>query len=154
MSTLHTNNAPETLTRLLDMGINPLNIADSFLGVLAQRLVRRICETCSSPKQLDPSEQAWVRSVLGEKAPLEGFSEGAGCNQCNHTGYRGRLGVYELLEIDYPLADALRRNDPAAFENAARAQRGYRPLVHNALEFARQGITSLAEAMRLSGMVE
>ena len=85
---------------------------------------------------------------------MDGFSEGSGCTQCNHTGYRGRLGVYEFLEIDYPLADALRRNDPAEFENAARAQRAYRPLVHNALEFARQGITSLAEAMRLSGMVE
>jgi MSHA biogenesis protein MshE len=59
-----------------------------------------------------------------------------------------------LLEIDYSLADALRRNDPATFENAARAQQGYRPLVHNALDYARQGITSLSEAMRLSGMVE
>jgi MSHA biogenesis protein MshE len=154
LSTLHTNDAVSTAMRLIDMGLEPYLVAASVQAILAQRLVRRVCETCSSPKQLDPSEQAWVHSVLGEKASLEGFSEGAGCNQCNHTGYRGRLGVYELLEIDYTLADALRRNDPSAFENAARAQRGYRPLVHNALEFARQGITSLAEAMRLSGMVE
>ncbi len=154
LSTLHTNDAVSTAMRLIDMGLEPYLVAASVQAILAQRLVRRICETCSSPKQLDPSEQAWVRSVLGENATLDGFSEGTGCNQCNHTGYRGRLGVYELLEIDYPLADALRRNDPSAFENAARAQRGYRPLVHNALEFARQGITSLAEAMRLSGMVE
>ena len=154
LSTLHTNDAVSTAMRLIDMGLEPYLVAASVQAILAQRLVRRTCETCSSPKQLDPSEQAWVHSVLGENASLEGFSEGNGCNQCNHTGYRGRLGVYELLEIDYTLADALRRNDPAAFENAARAQRGYRPLVHNALEFARQGITSLAEAMRLSGMVE
>ena len=63
---------------------------------------------------------------------------------------QGRRG----LEIDYTLADALRRNDPAGFENAARVQEGYRPLVENALDYARQGITSLSEAMRLSGMVE
>ncbi len=154
LSTLHTNDAVSTAMRLIDMGLEPYLVAASVQAILAQRLVRRTCETCSSPKQLDPSEQAWVHSVLGENASLEGFSEGTGCNQCNHTGYRGRLGVYELLEIDYTLADALRRNDPAAFENAARAQRGYRPLVHNAVEFARQGITSLAEAMRLSGTVE
>ena len=154
LSTLHTNDAVSTAMRLIDMGLEPYLVAASVQAILAQRLVRRTCETCSSPKQLDPSEQAWVHSVLGENASLEGFSEGTGCNQCNHTGYRGRLGVYELLEIDYTLADALRRNDPAAFENAARAQRGYRPLVHNAVEFARQGITSLAEAMRLSGIVE
>ena len=91
---------------------------------------------------------------MGDNASLEGFQEGTGCNQCNHTGYHGRIGVYELLEIDYTLADALRRNDPAGFENAARVQDGYRPLVENALDYARQGITSLSETMRLSGMVE
>ncbi len=154
LSTLHTNDAVSTAMRLIDMGLEPYLVAASVQAILAQRLVRRICNNCCTPKQLDPSEQAWVRSVPGETAILEGFCEGAGCNQCNHTGYRGRLGVYELLEIDYGLADALRRNDPAAFENAARAQQGYRSLVHNALDYARQGITSLAEAMRLSGMVE
>ena len=92
--------------------------------------------------------------MLGEDVSLEGFSEGSGCNQCNHTGYHGRIGVYELLEIDYPLADALRRNDPAAFENAARQQQGYRPLADSALDLAREGVTSLAEVMRLSGTVE
>jgi MSHA biogenesis protein MshE len=91
---------------------------------------------------------------MGENASMEGFQEGTGCNQCNHTGYHGRIGVYELLEIDYTLADALRRNDPAGFENAARTQNGYRPLMENALDYARQGITSLSEAMRLSGMVD
>ncbi len=154
LSTLHTNDAVSTAMRLIDMGLEPYLVAASVQAILAQRLVRRICSTCSSPKQLDPSEQVWVRSVLGDTTTLDGFCEGSGCNQCNHTGYRGRLGVYELLELDYALADALRRNDPAAFENAARAQRGYRPLVHNALDYARHGITSLAEAMRLSGMVD
>ena len=140
--------------RLVDMGLEPYLVAASTQAILAQRLVRKLCTNCRTSKQLDPSEQAWVQSITGTETPLDGFQEGTGCNQCNHTGYHGRIGVYELLEIDYALADALRRNDPAGFENAARGQDGYKPLVLNALDYAREGITSLAEAMRLSGMVE
>ena len=154
LSTLHTNDAVSTAMRLVDMGLEPYLVAASTQAILAQRLVRKLCTNCRTTRQLDPSELAWVKSVVGEGASLDGFQEGTGCNQCNHTGYHGRIGVYELLEIDYTLADALRRNDPAGFENAARVQEGYRPLVLNALDYARQGITSLAEAMRLSGMVD
>ena len=154
LSTLHTNDAVSTAMRLVDMGLESYLVAASTQAILAQRLVRKLCTSCRAARQLDPSEQSWVQSVMGENAPLDGFQEGTGCNQCNHTGYHGRIGVYELLEIDYTLADALRRNDPAGFENAARAQQGYRPLLQNTLDYARQGITSLAEAMRLSGMVD
>jgi len=154
LSTLHTNDAVSTAMRLVDMGLEPYLVAASTQAILAQRLIRKLCTNCRSARQLDPSEQSWVQSVMGDNASLEGFREGTGCNQCNHTGFHGRIGVYELLEIDYTLADALRRNDPAGFENAARVQDGYRPLVENALDYARQGITSLSEAMRLSGMVD
>jgi len=154
LSTLHTNDAVSTAMRLVDMGLESYLVAASTQAILAQRLIRKLCTNCRTNRQLDPSEQSWVQSVRGENAALDGFQEGTGCNQCNHTGYHGRIGVYELLEIDYTLADALRRNDPAGFENAARIQDGYRPLVENALDYARQGITSLSEAMRLSGMVD
>ena len=154
LSTLHTNDAVSTAMRLVDMGLESYLVAASTQAILAQRLIRKLCTSCRTARQLDPSEQSWVHSVMGENASLDGFQEGTGCNQCNHTGYHGRIGVYELLEIDYTLADALRRNDPAGFENAARTQDGYRPLVENALDYARQGITSLSEAMRLSGMVD
>jgi MSHA biogenesis protein MshE len=154
LSTLHTNDAVSTAMRLVDMGLESYLVAASTQAILAQRLIRKLCTNCRTNRQLDPSEQSWVQSVRGENAALDGFQEGTGCNQCNHTGYHGRIGVYELLEIDYTLADALRRNDPAGFENAARIQGGYRPLVENALDYARQGITSLSEAMRLSGMVD
>ena len=154
LSTLHTNDAVSTAMRLVDMGLESYLVAASTQAILAQRLIRKLCTNCRTSRQLDPSEQSWVQSVRGENAALDGFQEGTGCNQCNHTGYHGRIGVYELLEIDYTLADALRRNDPAGFENAARIQDGYRPLVENALDYARQGITSLSEAMRLSGMVD
>jgi MSHA biogenesis protein MshE len=154
LSTLHTNDAVSTAMRLIDMGLEPYLVAASTRAILAQRLVRRLCSNCKSAADLNPSQQAWLKSVLGDAADMGGFQEGGGCNQCNHTGYHGRIGVYELLEIDYTLADALRRNDPAGFENAARAQPGYKPLMLNALDYARQGITSIAEVMRLSGMVE
>lgn len=154
LSTLHTNDAVSTAMRLVDMGLEPYLVAASTQAILAQRLVRKLCSNCSATRELDPSEKAWLQNVSGEDAVLDGFREGSGCNQCNHTGYHGRVGVYELLEIDYTLADALRRNDPAAFETAARAQKGYRSLVFNALDYAREGITTVAEAMRLSGMVE
>jgi MSHA biogenesis protein MshE len=154
LSTLHTNDAVSTAMRLIDMGLEPYLVAASTQAILAQRLVRKLCQNCRTPKQLDASEQAWLKSVVGETADFDGFCEGSGCNQCNHTGYHGRIGVYELLEIDYSLADALRRNDPAAFEHAARKQEGYRPLVHNALDYAREGVTTLAEAMRLSGAMD
>lgn len=154
LSTLHTNDAISTATRLIDMGLEPYLVAASTRAILAQRLVRKLCANCRAPKTLSPSERAWVQSVLGEDADTDGFQHAEGCNQCNHTGYHGRIGVYELLEIDYELADALRRNDPAAFEDAARRQPGYRPLVRNALDYALQGKTSLSEAMRLSGVVE
>ena len=154
LSTLHTNDAVSTAMRLVDMGLEPYLVASSTQAILAQRLVRKLCTNCRTPKQLTPSERSWLSNTLSEDADADCFQEGSGCNQCNHTGYHGRVGVYELLEIDYTLADALRRNDPAEFENAAREQAGYRPLVENALDYAREGITSLAEAMRLSGMVE
>ncbi|MFQ5642083.1 MAG: GspE/PulE family protein [Thiogranum sp.] len=154
LSTLHTNDAVGTAMRLVDMGLEPYLVAASTQAILAQRLIRKLCTNCRTARALEPSEQAWVRNIEGENASLDGFQEGSGCNQCNHTGYHGRIGVYELLEIDYPLADALRRNDPSGFEHAARNQDGYRPLIENALDYARQGVTSLSEAMRLSGTVD
>jgi MSHA biogenesis protein MshE len=154
LSTLHTNDAVSTAMRLIDMGLESYLVAASTQAILAQRLVRKLCDNCRAPKALNPGEETWLKSTLGEDAVLDGFQEGDGCNQCNHTGYHGRIGVYELLEIDHTLADALRRNNPADFERAARSQAGYRPLVLNALDYARSGMTSLSEAMRLSGMTE
>ncbi|HHH42628.1 MAG TPA: type II/IV secretion system protein [Gammaproteobacteria bacterium] len=154
LSTLHTNDAVSTAMRLVDMGLEPYLVAASTQAILAQRLIRKLCSNCRTEHDLKPSEQAWIQSVDGEQSTGGPFYEGAGCNQCNHTGYLGRIGVYELLEIDFTLADALRRNDPAAFERAALGQDGYRPLIRNALDYARQGITSLSETIRLSGMVD
>ncbi|VAW81364.1 MSHA biogenesis protein MshE [hydrothermal vent metagenome] len=154
LSTLHTNDAVSTAIRLVDMGLEPHLVAASTQAILAQRLIRKLCSNCKIAKRVDPCERSWIQNILGDTVDLDNFQESSGCNQCNHTGYHGRIGVYELLEMDYNLTDALRRNNPADFEKAARQQVGYRPLIDNALDYAFAGITSLAEVMRLSGVVE
>jgi MSHA biogenesis protein MshE len=154
LSTLHTNDAISTATRLIDMGLEPYLVAASTQAILAQRLIRKLCVKCRVARTPDAGEQAWLRTMLGDRAPVDGFMESRGCNHCNQTGYSGRIGVYELLEIDQPLADALRRDNPTDFEAAARAQSGYRPLVMSALDYALEGVTSLSETMRLCGVVD
>ncbi|WP_297528110.1 GspE/PulE family protein [Thiohalobacter sp.] len=153
LSTLHTNDAVSTALRLIDMGLEPYLVASAVQAIEAQRLVRRICDHCRAPYRPEPAERAWLQGLLGDDQPVPEFHAGTGCGHCNHTGYRGRIGVYELLRMEAPLIDALRRNDPSAFEAAAAAQPGHRPLVHEALDLARQGVTTLSEAMRLSGGV-
>jgi MSHA biogenesis protein MshE len=154
LSTLHTNDAISSATRLIDMGMEGYLVASAVHAILAQRLVRRICPKCSTEATPDAGELAWLHSQLGGKADGMTFHQGAGCNHCNHTGYSGRIGVYELLVMEGALAEALRRNDHEGFERAALAQPGYQPLVMNALDYARQGKTTLGEVMRLSGWVE
>ncbi len=154
MSTLHTNDAISSATRLIDMGLEGYLVASSVQAILAQRLIRRVCPSCSTAAPPDPGELAWLHSHSGESVDDSDFRRGSGCNNCNHTGYQGRIGVYELLVMEEDQAEALRRNDPQAFQQAARAQPGYRPLVLNALDYACQGITTIGEVMRLSGWVE
>ncbi|MEJ2686990.1 MAG: GspE/PulE family protein [Gammaproteobacteria bacterium] len=154
LSTLHTNDAVSSALRLIDMGLESYLVAASVQAILAQRLVRRICDRCSTEADPEPGELAWLQSVSGEQPADATFMRGSGCNNCNHTGFRGRIGVYELLVLDGELVDCLRRNDHSGFEAAARAQPGYRPLVLNALDYARQGVTTLDEVMRLSGSID
>jgi len=106
-STLHTNSAPETITRLLDMGLNPLNFSDAFLGVLAQRLTRRLCNNCREESPVTAEEFEAIANDFGKeqfaKTGIEYNSEmilsrHVGCDNCSGTGYRGRMGIHELME--------------------------------------------------------
>jgi MSHA biogenesis protein MshE len=92
--------------------------------------------------------------MIGPEARHFVFKRGVGCPRCHNTGYHGRIGIFELLQIDAPLADALRRNDSAGFARLACRQAGFRPLAMAALDYARQGITSMDEVLRVSGQVE
>ncbi|MFO1427468.1 MAG: ATPase, T2SS/T4P/T4SS family [Steroidobacteraceae bacterium] len=125
-STLHTINAIASVNRLLDMGAAGYMIAAALHGVVAQRLVRRVCTDCAAPATPTANELAWLASCRPALAiEQQKFVTGQGCTYCNLTGYRGRLAVYELLEIDRPLADAVRRGDIEAFARAARLRGGY-----------------------------
>ncbi|MDJ0861046.1 MAG: GspE/PulE family protein [Gammaproteobacteria bacterium] len=154
LSTLHTNDAVSTVSRLLDMGAKGYLVASALKGVLAQRLVKRVCSGCGEQYQPDANEAAWLRATLGERAAGMQFRRGTGCTHCNGTGYRGRVGVYELLEIDHDLAMALGQSDHAEFARLARAKEGAEPLTQAALQRAVEGGTTLEEVMRISGGFE
>jgi MSHA biogenesis protein MshE len=154
-STLHTINAVATLNRLLDMGAEGFLIATALNGVLAQRLIRRLCDNCSEPAQPTAKQQIWLKAQTGSKLrENRAFRHGAGCTYCNMTGYKGRIGIYEFLEIDATIADAIRRNDGSLFTSLALAQKGFRPLVQRALDYAESGTTSIEEVIRVTAGLE
>jgi MSHA biogenesis protein MshE len=151
LSTLHTNDAPSTAVRLLDMGAPGYLIASALQAIVAQRLIRRLCERCSKSHRPDAGEQAWLKGVIGDDAENREYRLAVGCNHCNQIGYSGRIGIYELLELNGELRDALRRDDAIEFVAATGRAPGYRSLTAAAIEHAVQGVTSLAEVMRVVG---
>lgn len=148
LSTLHTRDAMSTPFRLLDMGVPAFMVATSLQAVVAQRLVRVNCDVCVEPYEPNAQERAWVDSLCDAGASLVP-QRGRGCSSCNGTGFSGRQGVYELLEMDAELASAANRADPSAFMALARARMLGRSMTFHALELVRQGRTSIAEAMRV-----
>ncbi|MFK7912978.1 MAG: GspE/PulE family protein [Pseudomonadales bacterium] len=155
LSTLHTNDAVSSAIRLLDIGVEGFLAASALRCIVAQRLVRRLCDRCVEDAEPDDQQFAWLDALVGEKRAHEmRFRQGKGCNRCNRTGFFGRIGVFELLELNEELGNALRREDSEAFARLAHSQPGFRPLVLSALDYALAGETSLAEVLSLSGQVE
>ena len=154
LSTLHTNNAISTVNRLLDMGVKNYLLASALHAILAQRLVRRICNSCIQEAGLNSRQAAWVSTHGIANLEQQKFQKGVGCPHCSYTGYSGRIGVYELLEFDQGLSDALAHTDSAGFTRAARNLPGYVSLESVALQDAVNGITSIDEVLRISADVE
>ena len=154
LSTLHTNDAASTPLRLMDMGVPRYMVGGSLQAVLAQRLVRVICESCSTPYQPTPVEVNWLRAELGERAGITSFSHGKGCSHCNGTGFRGRTGVYELLEMTRAVTEAANHPDPSHFLKVAHAEMAGETLRRHGVSLAVQGRTTIAEAMRISNQYE
>ena len=150
LSTLHTNDAVSTANRLIDMGAAGYLVASSLQAVLAQRLIRKVCENCGEVHEPDANERAWLKGFSGYTSGSV-FIQGRGCMQCNNTGYKGRVGVYEFLEIDAELADALRRSDASEFHRIALSRPHFKTLGQSAMEMANQGVTTLEEVIRISG---
>lgn len=151
LSTLHTNGAVDTAGRLLDMGAEGYLAAAALRAIVAQRLVRRVCGSCAVAYRPDARVLAALESATGLSAQGQDFRMGGGCRNCNNTGYRGRIGVYELLETDELMLDCLRRGDMGAFGQAARSGAGYAPLALCALDYAKRGLTTPEEAVRILG---
>jgi len=158
LSTLHTNNAPETLTRLLEMGMNALNISDAFLGVLGQRLVRRLCPNCIESYRASEEEFEELRSDYGREAfDRAGYSygggislkRGAGCEKCNGSGFKGRIGIHELMEATTAVKILIKKN-ATSYELAQQAaQDGMTTLKQDGIRKTMDGITTIREVRRV-----
>jgi len=158
LSTLHTNNAPETLTRLLDMGMNPLNIADSFLAVLAQRLVRKLCLNCIETYHPNQEEFDYIIRDYGKKpfqnlgveyTPEFELHRSLGCEKCNGTGYKGRMGIHELIE-GTPEIKMLIKKQATSQDLAKQAVKdGMTTLKQDGVHKVLKGITNMREVRRV-----
>ena len=154
LSTLHTRDAAGTLFRLVDMGTPKYMVASSVQVVLAQRLLRRVCDSCTEPHDPIPQEIEWLEHEGVNPGQAGALRHGRGCSHCNGTGYRGRLGVYEMLEMTQPLAEAAAHHDANHFMQAARNSMKGKTLIDHALEQMKLGNTTVAEIMRISNQVE
>lgn len=147
LSTLHTNDAPGAVTRLIDMGVEPFLISSSLEGILAQRLVRTICKSCKTP--YEPTE-ATLASVgltpqeIGDKM----FYTGSGCTECSNTGYRGRKGIYELLDITESIRDLINQRAPSVVIRQKAIEMGMRTLREDGLRSIFDGDTTIEEVIK------
>jgi MSHA biogenesis protein MshE len=153
-STLHTKDAASTPLRLIDMGAPSYMVATSVHAVLAQRLVRLICESCAADVEPDAQEARWLEAVGGPRTGGQRFRRGKGCSHCNGIGYAGRSGVYEMLEMTPDLVRAANTADPNAFLEAARPHLRGHTLTDRALALVFAGRTTVAEAMKVAVQLE
>ena len=154
LSTLHTNSAPETITRLVDMGLDPFTFSDALLGVLAQRLARRLCTKCKTSYEATPEELREMMNLYGEGAP-EALQEGAGlqlwkavgCEKCRGTGYKGRFAIHELLINDDELRLSIQRKETVEHIRQLAINGGMRTLLQDGIEKCISGISDLKQVL-------
>jgi MSHA biogenesis protein MshE len=154
LSTLHTNDAITSALRLIDMGAAGFLVGSSLRAVIAQRLVRKICEHCGEDHTPDSQEMMWLTHLAGDEATTVTYKKGRGCQSCQYSGYKGRIGVFELLEMNEPMMAALKRDDPEAFTELAKANPTFTPLAQAAFSYAKQGIISVEEVLRLVDTID
>jgi type IV pilus assembly protein PilB len=147
VSTLHTNSAASSITRLEDMGIESYLIADSVIGVIAQRLVRRLCPICKKPKLANEEEKKFMGVEPSDEVTIY---EPCGCAKCDNTGYKGRIGVYEIMKMTPTLRKIISRREGADVLKERAMKEGMRTLRMSGSEYVIDGITSFAEALRIS----
>ncbi len=151
LSTLHTNDAPATITRLLNMGVEPFLVTASLNVVVAQRLCRRICEYCKVPDESVTQEHLISCGVAPSSASKITAMKGKGCPQCNELGYKGRVAIYEVLEVSQNLRELILKDADTDTIKFAAIKEGFKTLRMSALTKVAQGLTTLEEAIKNSG---
>ncbi|MDQ7049353.1 MAG: GspE/PulE family protein [Enterobacterales bacterium] len=154
LSTLHTNDTLSAAIRLADMGAEPYLLASGLRGVIAQRLVRRICQFCAQDYHPTDQENAWLEKYLNHKEGDTKWRQGKGCVQCNNTGYTGRAAIFEILIPNREMLDAIRRLDYDEFIAQAYKTDTFTPLSTSAINLAKKGVTSLEEVLRVCESTE
>ena len=147
LSSLHTNDSPGIIARLLDMGLEPFLLTNTLIGGIAQRLVRAVCQNCKEEYKPEP----WVLENLGPRAP-EQFFRGGGCDKCHKTGFRGRIALHEMLEMDDDLRRLVLRNAGADELRAQALKSGLITMQSAGFAKAAQGITTVEEVLRVCAM--
>ncbi len=148
-STLHTNDAPSAMTRLLDMGVEPFLISTSVRAVLAQRLVRRICPSCRTPYRPTQDELSRL-GIIPDSLPGGTLFRGGGCPSCLETGYKGRQGIYELFVLDDEIAHLVNTREDAATIRVAGRKKGMRTLIDDGRRKVLEGVTTIEEVLRVA----
>ncbi|MEC9333554.1 MAG: ATPase, T2SS/T4P/T4SS family, partial [Pseudomonadota bacterium] len=156
--TLHTNSAPETITRLLDLGLDPVNFSDACVGILAQRLIRTLCSSCKEKYIATETDMAFIERQYGHahmaelniQRPLELY-RAKGCEECGNTGYKGRTGVHELLGMTPELRSMVYKEASVADMKSQAAADGMRTLVQDAIFKVLKGDTDLAQVQIIGG---
>jgi type IV pilus assembly protein PilB len=145
-STLHTNDAPSAITRLVDIGVQPFLIASSVIAIMAQRLVRVICPKCKEPDK-PPAAEIKGAGITPDRLATANFMRGRGCNYCHHTGYRGRLGIFEMMKLNSAIREMTFNREPTqAIRRQARLL-GMKTLLEDGINKALRGITTLEEVL-------
>ncbi len=159
LSTLHTNSAPETITRLLDLGLDPVNFSDACVGILAQRLIRTICQNCKEEYEASETDIGFIKRQYGEDridelklpTPLK-LHRGKGCDTCGGTGYKGRTGVHELLAMTPELRALVYKEASVSEMKAQATEDGMRTLIQDGIYKVIKGDTDVAQLQIISGI--
>jgi type IV pilus assembly protein PilB len=152
LSTLHTNDAPTAITRLVDMGVEPFLVSASLIGVIAQRLVRTLCSHCKEPYK-PPVEGLRRLGLTPEEVEGVTFYRGRGCEYCRHTGYYGRMGIFEIMVINEEIAELIVRRAPLSEIREAAKAAGMKTLMEDGLRKAMAGLTTIEEVLRVAATI-
>ncbi|WP_457640545.1 type II secretion system ATPase GspE [Persephonella sp.] len=149
LSTLHTNDAPSAVARLVDMGVEPFLVASSLEGVIAQRLIRKICENCKEEYTPKIEETEEIKKFMKKDLKIEKLYRGKGCDQCLGTGFKGRIAIYEIMEIDEEMRGVISKQPESMAVREKAISKGMKTLIEDGMEKIVQGITTIEEVLQV-----